>query len=267
MISPITYFNRIKNNQHVFIYAVAGRSSSTAFQRIINSANTVWVWGEQHGIIEHMVSLINLLREKEETPSVKTSLNEMYHSYKENKHVSFYPNAIGNLDTTIDVLNGSISNLLKPWAPKLKRFGFKEIRTNMETLDYLRDTFEKSLFIFCFRDPIKQWPSVRASRFWPYSKELNAFLDEYYKLSNIYMEFAAKNNINAFVENIDLRDLSKIKTIISYLNIPQIDSSLIYVTVSSFNGNSVTDEEKTVILNSKAHKNYLQMKSISQSFY
>lgn len=267
MLTPATYFNRIKNNQHIFIHAVAGRSSSTAFQRIINSSNTVWIWGEQHGIMERSVSLINLLKEKQETPSVKISLSELYYSYKDNKHLSFYPNAIGNLNSTVDILNSFVSDLLKPWAPEIKRFGFKEITSNMQILDYLKETFQQSFFIFCFRNPVKQWPSVRASRFWYYSKDLTCFLEEYNKISNVYLEFAAKNHINAFVENIDLRDLSKIKTIISYLNIPKIDTSLLDATVSSFNANHITEEEEFAILNSDGYKNYLKMKDISKSFF
>jgi hypothetical protein len=193
---------------------------------------------------------------------------DMYDSYQNNKHLKFYPNAIGNLDETIEIINSSISTILKPWAKELKRFGFKDIEVNnIQTLDYLKEIFEQSLFTFCFRDPIKQWPSVRKAGWWLYSKDINSFLDEYYRLSNIYLEFAFKNSINAFIENTDLRDLSKIKTIISYLNIREIDTSIIDVTVSSANESHISEEEKSIILNSNAYPNYLKMRAISQSFY
>jgi hypothetical protein len=267
MISPLTYYRKIKNEQHVFIYCVAGRSSSTAFQRILNSSNMVWVWGEQHGIIDEAVSLINLMEKYRSDNDVKNSLVQMYDSYKNNKHMSFYPNAIGNLDTSIDVVNSSISNILKPWASSIKRFGFKDIGIkDIQTLRHLKQIFPKSLIVFCFRDPLIQWPSVRASGWWTYCKDVEAFLNEYFRLSRIYLEFAAKNGLDAFVENTDLKDSMKIKNIISYLNIPRVDPDLIGITVSSNKVDLLDDADRKIILDSNAYKNYLEMKHLSESF-
>lgn len=269
MISPLTYYRKIKDEQHVFIYCVAGRSSSTAFQRIINSSNTVWIWGEPHGMIDDAIALINHMKTYRDNNLVKQSLTQMYDSYTNNKHLSFYPNAIGNLDSTIDVLNSSLSNMLKPWSTQLKRFGFKDIEIkNIQTLAYLKEIFPQSFIVFCFRDPLKQWLSVHElQEWWTYSNELFLFLDEYYRISTIYLEFASNNSIPAFIENNDLRDHDKIEKIMEYLNIPKIDSELINVTVNSAKGAILSDADEETILNSNAYKNYLKMKNISESFY
>ncbi len=196
------------------------------------------------------------------------SLLEMYNSYKEDKHLNFYPNAMGNLDSTINLLNSAISNILKPGLTALNRFGYKEISAkNIGTLNYLKEIFQESIFVFCFRDPMKQWPSVRSLDWWPYSKSIDAFLDEYYRVSNIYLEYASNNCVKAFVENNDLREHAKVKKIMSYLNVDKIDTELINVTVSSAKPYIMSATEEKTILTSKAYVNYLNMKTISRSFY
>jgi hypothetical protein len=268
MISPLTYYDKIKNEQHIFIYCVAGRSSSTAFQRIINSSNIVWIWGEQHGIIEEIVTLITLMKTYQASSDVRSSLAGMYKSYKDNNHIDFYPNAIGNLDTTLVVLYSSMSNLLKPWVSSVRRFGFKDIGINdIKTLWYLKEIFPKSSTIFCFRNPLTQWPSVNAADWWSYCKDVKSFLDEYYRISNIYLNFASKISVPVFIENTDLRDVNKIEYIIGYLNIPKIDTTLLTGTVGSANVSFLSEQDEKVILNSNAYKNYLTMKDMSRVFY
>jgi hypothetical protein len=270
MANSQTYYESVKNQQHVFLYSVAGRSSSTALQRIINSSNKVWLWGEPHGIIDDAISQINNMKKLRDTDFVKASLIHMYNSYDTNKHIYFYPNAIGNIDTTIDLINSSISNILKPWAIRLKRFGFKDIGVKeIQTLEHLKEIFPKSFFIFCFRNPLEQWCSVsKLQHFWSYAKDLQAFLDEYSRISTIYMEFAKKNDVELFIENADLKNYAKIKKIIHRINIPKIDKTLINLTVSSMvNRHNLAEREKKVILSSKAYNNYLKMKDLSDLFY
>jgi hypothetical protein len=195
----------------------------------------------------------------------------MYHSYKDNKHDEFYPNAVGNLQSSIELINCTISNFLKPWAPKVKRFGFKDIDpVYIQTLEYLKETYPQSIFIFCFRNPLTQWPSVFKLD-WPISrtKEVNAFLKLYNDMAKTYIEFARKHGINAFIENNDIRDESKINHIINYLNIPKIDSSLINSNIGSFENQKeeLTTLEKDIIINSEAYINYFEMQKISTYFY
>jgi len=267
MTSSTTYHEKIKNEQHVFLFSVVGRSSSTAFQRIINSSNKVWMWGEPQGVINHAISMINHMKHVRDSDLVKFSLTNMYNSYNDNKHLVSYPSAIGNLDTSAELINATISNILKPWAPKVKRFGFKEIElTPVQTFDHLREIYPQSYFIFGFRNPLTQWPSV-CKLDWPISKDLKLFLNKYSKIATYYIEFAKTHNINAFIENNDLRDIDKVNEIIKYLNIPAIDVSLIDVTIHSLKGEKLTPEEVETILSSTAYEKYLEMQKISESFY
>jgi hypothetical protein len=267
--NPLSYYNKVKNEKHVFIFCVAGRSSSTAFQRIINSSNEVWIWGERHHIIDNTISLISQIKELQNNVNVKDSLIKMHESYKNNKHIHFYPNAIGNLDTTIDVLTASIANQLKPWTKKIRRFGYKEIDIkNIQTLYHLNEVFPNCIFLFCFRNPILQWVSIQKKLAWfPNCKKLESFLDVYYQISNIYLEFASNRNLISFIENTDLQDRTKIERIIRYANISQIDSKLINTTINSADNLEMPVCEKEIIFNSEAYKNYIEMQKKSNQFF
>jgi hypothetical protein len=199
---------------------------------------------------------------------VKHSLKKMYECYDNNKHLSFYPNAIGNLGSTIDILNSSISNFLRPWASKIKRFGFKDIEIkDIHTLIYLKEIFANSFVIFGFRNPLKQWPSIYALKDWWSYQTLQAFLDEYFRISNIYLEFAEKYGIPAFIESDDLKHPDKVRRLIEYLNIPKIDETLINVIVDTAKGHEIPEIETAMILSSKAYENYLKMLELSIKFF
>jgi hypothetical protein len=267
MNNPLNYHEKIKNEQHVFLYAVSGRSSSTALQRIINSGNQVWLWGEPHGILRQIFLLVSRAKDLTQTDGIKKALKSMYFSYVENKHLSFYPNAVGNLDSTIELSNSLISNFLKPWAPKVKRFGFKEIDSiPIMLLEHLKEIYPQCIFIFCFRDPVKQWPSLCKLKL-EVSADLDLFLRQYESMATNYMKFARKHGIKAFVESTDLRDIKKVDQIIKYLNITKIDTSLIDVTVHTIKPKRLSKSEIDKIINSPAYKSYLKMQKVSRSFY
>ncbi|HTH82999.1 MAG TPA: hypothetical protein VL490_08695 [Mucilaginibacter sp.] len=270
MKNPLAYHRAVENEQHVFLLCIKPRSSSTAFQRIINSSNTVWIWGEPRGLINQIANLSQQIKNVGDNEATKLSISQLYHSYNDNKHMLFYPNAIGNSDTTVELVNSAISNLLKPWAPKLKRFGFKDVeQVYPHTLEFLKATYPRSYFMFCFRDPLKQWPSV-CKLFLENNiteKNLEVFLNQYYWMAKGYIDFSKKNNIISFIENEDLKNVNSVNKIINYLNIPMIDLSLINDNVGSLHGDELENGEEEIILKSDAYKIYNEMKSISKSFY
>jgi hypothetical protein len=260
------YFEKTKNNEHIFIYCTAGRSSSTAFQRILNSSNEIWIWGEQNYLIDSIIFQINEMKRLKESSHVKESLEGMEISFSQNKHDIFYPNAIGNLESGICILNHYISNLLKPGISQMDRFGFKDIKIlSIETIKYLKEMYPKSFFMFCFRDPVEQWPSVNFNKWWDYSNDVESFLTEYQRLSDVYLKFSRLYGIDSFIENSDLRDRSKLMNVMRHLGINKIDESLIQN--ASPGGSKITPNDKQTITESKAYLNYLAMKKLSASFH
>ena len=111
------YYDKIKNNHHIFIYGVCGRCTSTALQRILNSSNEICIFGESWNINCLLLNTIQKLEERN---------NELWKEEKErdfdllrkcffnNKHDKFYANAYRNLDETINSLKTTFSNLCKP---------------------------------------------------------------------------------------------------------------------------------------------------------
>lgn len=267
MDRSIQYYEKTKNEKHIFLYCVAGRSSSTAFQRIINSSNEVWLWGEPRNLVDGIIDTVLEMKRLHESDYVKRALTFVERSVEENKHTLFYANAIGNLDYTIPLLNSSISSLLRPKNRKIKRYGFKDIRTSkIQCLEYLKNSYKKSSFVFCFRNPLDQWPSVNKLQWFKY-KDIDSFLFEYVRVASIYLEFAEKYNLNAFVENTDLRDLKKVKRIIKYLKIKKIDTDLIDYTVNTANTDYISMEDHQKIMTSPAYACYKRMGELSDIFF
>lgn len=191
----------------------------------------------------------------------------MYHSYMDNKHDLFYANAVGNLDVTAELLESMLSVLLKPWAPKLTRFGFKEIDSMPDVmLENLVQIYPKCIMVFCFRDPLKQWPSLCQLQLLV-SRNLDVFLEEYRFTALQYMKFGKSNKVTAFIENTDLVDIKKVEHIKRYLKIDKIDDELIGVTVHSLKPKRLSKAAKEKILASPAYAMYLKMQDLSKKFY
>jgi hypothetical protein len=99
------------------------------------------------------------------------------------------------------------------------------------------------------------------------SADLDIFLRQYESMATNYMKFARKHGITAFVENTDLRDSIKVSHIIKYLNISQIDTSLIDVTVHTIKPKKLSQATINRIRDSPAYQSYLKMQKVSKSFY
>ena len=102
---------------------------------------------------------------------------------------------------------------------------------------------------------------------WPYGNDVRLFLNEYCRVAKIYMEFASKYKILAFIEGEDLREKKKVEMIMRHINISKIDSQLIDLTIHSKRSEKIKEFEKETILNSEAFKIYMEMKEYSQAFY
>ena len=266
----LTYHQSVKDQQHIFLYCVLGRSSSTALQRILNSSNEICIWGEHHLTIDKLVDTIQAAEALRDMPHVAECTRLLNQCFKKNKHDLFYPNAIGNISGAIDMLKSSISLLLKPTVAGLSRFGIKEINaSSLTTLNYLRSEYTKSQFAFCFRDPLVQWPSVHHVEHWgwEYSKTLDIFLQEYDRVSTIHLDFASEHKLNSFIENTDLNNEANVLQIISHFHISSVDTALIGLTVFSVGPQRLTESDRLTIVQSKAYRNYKAMKLLSQEFY
>ncbi len=265
-------YQKIKNEPHIFIYSVYGRTSSTALQRFINSSNEICIFGEPEsmGINNLFLNAIHKLEKDMDRDQYRKKLEELEllkNCYRKNKHKLFYPNAINDLSETVEKLKDLYCNAYKPPIP-VKRIGFKEITVpNENDITRLHEFFPKSHILFIFRDPVEQFRSVNKCKYFPYSNDVNHFLKEYERISNIYLQHNTKHNNQNFIENIRLYSINDLDKLFKHIEISGFDETLIGKKVNSTSDHELSDEILETIETSKAKENYLRMKIISKNFF
>lgn len=247
----------ITHSKNVFIYGVCGRSSSTALQRILNSSDEIFIFGEHHQVIEKLVNCYFHFSEIDHERQAK-EFKKLIDSFENKLHTSFYANATNNMLPIQAEIKEVILKLLQPPLP-YSRIGYKEISVvDSLSLRKIQRFFPNSYFIFLFRNPLKQWGSVGYLKsFWDYSKSLDAFLREYARVATIYLNTPI--NYSFFLENTSIRDEDKMNQIIKMVEIEKFDSSLLGKTISTTNQYKVSRLEKARIMSSKAFRLYQEM--------
>lgn len=248
----------IELRENIFIYGVCGRSSSTALQRILNSSDEVFIFGEHNLIIEKMIDCYFQIDSIDHATHSK-EWSKILECYKNKSHVSFYANATKDLREVQEEIKESIIKVLTP-PTEHSRIGYKEINTKSQTsLLNLEKLFPESNFVFLFRDPLEQWGSVGFLKsFWDYSKKVDLFLQEYERVASIYLNTPVKKSF--FIENTSLKDKDKVTGLLKKLNIDHFDETLVGKTISSTNKKKISLYEKARILSSKAFRLYQEMK-------
>ncbi len=250
----------ILESENIFIYGVCGRSSSTALQRILNSSDEVFIFGEHYGLIENLVNSY-FCAEKDNHEGRAKDLAKLIDCFEKKKHTSFYALAANDFQPLANNIKQLIVETITP-PLDYSRTGFKEISVLSEaSLLNMEKMFPNSYFVFLFRNPVKQWGSVGFLKsFWDYSKSLDYFLLEYERIAQIYLTTPIKKSF--FVENNSLRDINKLQQITKRLNISTLDTDLVDRTISSTNKRKVSWLETIKIKSSKAYQLYFKMKNL-----
>lgn len=265
-------YEKIKNQPHIFIFSVAGRTGSTALQRFLNSSNEICIYGEPEclGIHSKFLSLIDHLEKVTKTAFYENRLkgyDTLKKDYKKNKQTSFYPTAGRPLENALASIKDSYCEIFKPLI-RTKRIGSKDVHLqSISTLSSLKKLFPKSYILFLFRDPIKQFLSVNKCGYHPYSKTPQDFIDEYHRISSILLEFNEQNQNSPFIENKRLFNEDSLDRLLKQLQIKKMDKSLINKKVNSTSDHTISEDIETQIKNSKAYKNYTEMVNRSNNFF
>ncbi len=261
----MSFYTDFRYEKHVFIYAVCGRASSTALQRILNSSNEICIWGESWSAADIFLEFIHDIKQKN-ADIAKTKKNAEFKLFKDcfqtGVHDKFYPNAFRPLNPLIAQAEALFGEAIKP-LQGFKRTGYKEIRIRREsTLHTLIEMFPNSMIVFLFRDPLKQWVSVRDTGWFAASKDINKFIEEYNKRATIYMNIAQKLPQNCiFIENTQLSDPVQVEALLRQLDISKYDKSLLEKVVSSVRKLPLTDHEKK-LLEEHVIPTYRQLKNL-----
>jgi len=260
----LRFYRKVRNQNHIFIFSVMGRSSSTAFQRILNSSSEICIFGETKGSLVSLLEAYAAVEHQWHYKSHWRQISLMNDGYKTGKHNTQYPHAL-DLYSAYFLLPGLIAGIFRPLI-NVKRFGFKEIQLfTLENLLTLKSLFPSSRMIFLFRNPHDQYTSL-ISTHW-YNEDENSFIEAYTEYTKQYFEYADEDRTAFFLENKYLYDSSSIAHILNKLSISKFDKDLINDGVfSSESKPDLHPEIKEKILNSSAYKAYKNMLARSDSF-
>lgn len=262
--------NNLQEKKNIFVYSVWGRTGSTALQRIMNSSREIVIYGEPHHLIDDIIEPIRII--DEERSLFEANYKAFEDALWNEKHDKFYPNALTNLDETKQLLINALATLLRPPADlEINRSGFKEMRIkSIQTLNYLTEIFPNSKTVFIFRNPLTQWNSVEKKKHWwdhEISPHLKAFLEEYERIANIYLNFIENNEKAVFVEHNRIKSEKDIIKLFKFCDLHQFDASLIDDKVGRTQDFTVTDQQREEIMNSNAYTKYKEMKKLSDIFF
>ncbi len=253
-------YHRFRKSEHIFIFGVLGRCSTTALQRILNSSGEITISGESKGIVAqllHTLKALDLFHEE-----FHDNYDRFEKCFAKKKHNRVYSMAL-NTSECSGLIRNSVVALLKPLHGGL-RFGFKDIEADsVDDLESLLELFPKSKFVFLFRDPVSQFQSVQAQDYWDYSKSVDSFIENYASLSDLYIEFAKKNKTGIFVENTNLHDRNKVQSLLEKLSISNHDKALIGDAVFSAKNKSEDSQRDFEIRDSKACEAYLRIRELA----
>lgn len=256
------YYTAIKNERHLFVFGVCGRTSTTAFQRIVNSTNQLNIWGEPGDyVIDNIVESIMHLESKSKARHAAVRRKQLQQAFRKGRHNVDYAMAFRDMAHAVRLMRCALAEMLRP-VTEVNRFGFKEIRVrSSETLRGLRELFPNAEFIFLFRDPRTQWPSVRR-RDWVHWKDLKSFLGDYAFLAETYIGFS-----DHLIEDKAIKTARCWDALLPRLHVSSIDRSLINDGLrATRNAAHLTGEEVRMIETSRAFALYKDMVRIARKW-
>lgn len=261
----LEHHRQIRDKKHVFVYSVCGRTSSTFLQRVLNSSNEICLYGEPHLIPDHIINTIQAMAYWDEKAKAKGQFEKFKECFEKNRHDLWYANATRDLEPSMEMAAAILSDMFRP-VNAVDRFGYKDIRLlDIKTLLGLRVLYPNSIILFLFRDPVRQWDSVKAYMPGDYSNDLNVFMSEFKRISDIYLQFSNAFSNPFFIEDSALRDRDTLSDLLRFLTISSFDENLMKVTVNSCRKES-SQGEKDTITGSAGYENYLHMVDLSNGF-
>ena len=255
------------SSDYVFVFGVCGRTGTTALQRILNSSGEVCIWGEQHHIVDDITSLLERIETLSKAENYQTQMARFHESFDQDSHSNYYPNAIGYLEELETSITNALKRHLSP-INQIQRGGFKDVKLfSPLTLEYLEKIYPDASFLFCFRDPMLQWPSVKKSNWWKYSSSVEKFLGHYTTLAEMYMKFGKGKTNCFFIEQTRLLKKENIDKIVRAVKVRKYDANLLDDKAGSIQSDELELSDREKISTSAAINYYSELKEISDSFF
>ena len=146
------------SDRPIFVLGACQRTGSTVVQRLLNSHDDVFLWGEHDGALDGVLAAVPLLRAWN-LSNGKAAARE-YHDYKGDGFIA-------NLSPNQDVVEDSIRSTIRAlFADNFEgcssaRWGFKEVRYRGDVVTTLLELFPLSRLVFVYRDVLAVMLSLR----------------------------------------------------------------------------------------------------------
>ncbi len=143
----------------VFVLSAGWRSGSTLLQRALCSHPEIMIWGEN-------MALVDELRALHEKACSLQDLSETQKKRADGKiHQAWIPMLNPALENFEDGLRGLLASAYRDPARThgKARWGFKEVRHDLETARFLHRLFPRARFLLLVRNPVDCLASARAT--------------------------------------------------------------------------------------------------------
>jgi len=207
----------------IFILASGWRSGSTLLQRIVNSDDTIMLWGEPFPDSNFVQNMASSLRPFQSAYPPDYSFIGSTNFTKNNSPLSQRWTA--NLYPDFDYLLHAHRNFFltlygKPAQEQnCTRWGFKEVRLTLDHALYLKWLFPNAKFLLLYRNPYKAYQSCYDWRnlylHWPdeavfspetfgqcWVNQVSGFLNHYQKVDGYLVKYESLCNQEEPIENI-----------------------------------------------------------------
>jgi len=143
----------------VFVFSAGWRSGSTLLQRALCSHPEIMVWGEN-------LALVDVLQSVHQKACSLQELSETQRKRAEGKiHQAWIPMLNPELSSFEEGLRGLLAAAYREPARSRgkSRWGFKEVRHDLETARFLQRLFPGARFLLLVRNPVDCLASARAT--------------------------------------------------------------------------------------------------------
>lgn len=222
-------YEDVREERHVFVFGVWGRSSTTALQRILNSTRAICIWGEPgQFLVDNLVEAHHQILHRLDAERSSDRVRAVSESFRRDDFSIETAMARADWQSSLTQVRQALLDLLAPPIPS-RRLGFKEIRVRSPlTFRALRELFPNCAFVFLFRDPLAQWPSVQTKKGWPEAEDIELFAAQVETLGGWYLE-----QEGFFLEDTDLRDRGAVERLCVHLGLPGFQLGLLGDGVSA----------------------------------
>jgi Sulfotransferase family len=239
----VSEISRDPSLRPIFILGCSFRSGSTFLQRLVNSTDEAFIWGENVGLSEELIAVVAKLRSWREISRVQ-ALDLESEGGKA---------WIANLTPAIDELEPARAFLKCFYSEPTRlrgvlRWGFKEVRHDASVAAFLLELFPAARVILLVRDPRAVLASMATSAWYSHAGGAKAIVAAWKRAVDSFLAFDDPRALLLRLE--DVQELGVLEQIATHLEIEssRFDTALLYHRIrGSLAAPALGDTERTVL--------------------